>query len=74
MLGLSIFVGLAVAALLTGWFWTYSYTSITDTLNAPPSLSHPSDAGRPQPMPTTRSTRMAASNHDSGERNASATD
>ena len=41
VLGLSIFVGLAVAALLTGWFWTYSYTSITNTLNAPPSWSHP---------------------------------
>jgi ABC-type dipeptide/oligopeptide/nickel transport system permease subunit len=41
VLGLSIFVGLAVAALLTAWFWTYSYTSITDTLNAPPSWSHP---------------------------------
>jgi peptide/nickel transport system permease protein len=41
VLGLSLFVGLAVAALLTGWFWTYSYTSITDTLNAPPSWSHP---------------------------------
>jgi len=41
VIGLSIFVGLAVAALLTGWFWTYSYTSITDTLNAPPSSAHP---------------------------------
>ena len=41
VVGLSIFVGLAVAALLTGWFWTYSYTAITNTLNAPPSLSHP---------------------------------
>jgi len=41
VVGLAIFAGLAIAALLTGWFWTYSYTSITNTLNAPPSLSHP---------------------------------
>ena len=39
--GLAIFIGLAVAALLTGWFWTYSYTAITNDLNAPPSLTHP---------------------------------
>jgi peptide/nickel transport system permease protein len=41
VIGVSIFVGLAVAAVLTSWFWTYSYTAITDTLNAPPSFSHP---------------------------------
>ncbi len=41
LVGLSIFVALAVAAILTGLFWTYSYTAITNTLNAPPSLSHP---------------------------------
>jgi ABC-type dipeptide/oligopeptide/nickel transport system permease subunit len=39
--GLAIFASLALAALLAGWFWTYSYTDITNTLNAPPSLSHP---------------------------------
>jgi ABC-type dipeptide/oligopeptide/nickel transport system permease subunit len=41
LVGLCIFFGLTVAALLTGWFWTYSYSAITNTLNAPPSLSHP---------------------------------
>jgi len=41
LVGLCIFFGLIVASLLTAWFWTYSYTSITNTLNAPPSLSHP---------------------------------
>jgi peptide/nickel transport system permease protein len=41
VIGISIFVLMAVAALLTGWFWTYSYKAITNTLNAPPSLSHP---------------------------------
>ncbi len=39
--GMSVFVVLAVAAILTQLFWTYSYTAITNTLNAPPSLSHP---------------------------------
>ena len=39
--GLSIFAVLTVASLLVGWFWNYSYTAITNTLNAPPSLSHP---------------------------------
>jgi ABC-type dipeptide/oligopeptide/nickel transport system permease subunit len=41
IVGFILFFGLAIAALLTGWFWTYSYTAITNTLNAPPSLSHP---------------------------------
>src|ERR1035441_3424448 len=41
IIGFVIFFGLAIAALLTGWFWEYSYTTITDTLNAPPSLSRP---------------------------------
>jgi peptide/nickel transport system permease protein len=41
VIGLSLFAALTVAALLTGWFWTYNITSITNTLNAPPSWSHP---------------------------------
>jgi len=41
VIGLSVFVLMAVAAILTGLFWTYSYTAITNTLNAPPSTSHP---------------------------------
>jgi len=41
LVGMSIFVVLTVAAILTARFWTYSYTAITNTLNAPPSLSHP---------------------------------
>jgi len=41
VIGLCTFFGLAVAAILTEMFWTYSYTSITNTLNAPPSLAHP---------------------------------
>ena len=36
-----MFFGLAIAAILVGQFWTYSYTAITDTLNAPPSTAHP---------------------------------
>ncbi len=39
--GVSIFAVLTVAGLLVGAFWRYGYTSITDTLNAPPSWSHP---------------------------------
>jgi peptide/nickel transport system permease protein len=41
VIGLVLFFGMAIAAILTGLFWKYSYTAITDTLNAPPSLSHP---------------------------------
>lgn len=41
VIGLVLFFGMAIAAILTGLFWTYSYTTITNTLNAPPSLSHP---------------------------------
>jgi peptide/nickel transport system permease protein len=41
MVGLVVFVGLAVAAVLTQLFWTYGSTSITDTLNGPPSPAHP---------------------------------
>ena len=39
--GLGVFAAMAIAAILTGLFWTYSVTAITNTLNAPPSLSHP---------------------------------
>ncbi len=41
VIGLVLFFGMAIAAILTGLFWTYNYTTITNTLNAPPSLSHP---------------------------------
>ena len=41
VIGLILFFGLALASILTGLFWKYSYTTITNTLNAPPSLSHP---------------------------------
>jgi ABC-type dipeptide/oligopeptide/nickel transport system permease subunit len=41
LVGMGIFFGLAIAAVLTELFWTYSYTSITNTLNGPPSLAHP---------------------------------
>ncbi len=41
VIGLLLFFGMAIAAILTGLFWTYGYTTITNTLNAPPSLSHP---------------------------------
>jgi peptide/nickel transport system permease protein len=41
LVGTIVFVGLAVAAILVGLFWTYSYTAITNTLNAPPSAAHP---------------------------------
>jgi peptide/nickel transport system permease protein len=41
LIGMIIFFGLAIASILTEVFWTYSYTAITNTLNAPPSLAHP---------------------------------
>jgi peptide/nickel transport system permease protein len=41
LVGIGIFFGLAIASIITEMFWTYSYTAITNTLNAPPSLSHP---------------------------------
>jgi peptide/nickel transport system permease protein len=41
VVGLSVFAAMAIAAILTGLFWIYSVTAITNTLNAPPSLSHP---------------------------------
>jgi glutathione transport system permease protein len=39
--GLCIFFGLALASILVGAFWKYSYTAITNTVNAAPSWSHP---------------------------------
>ena len=41
VIGLVLFFGMAIAAILTGLFWKYSYTAITNTLNAPPSSTHP---------------------------------
>jgi ABC-type dipeptide/oligopeptide/nickel transport system permease subunit len=41
VIGLCVFFGLAIASILTGLLWKYNYTAITNTLNAPPSLSHP---------------------------------
>src|SRR5579871_3081856 len=35
--GLCTFGLLALAGILVGQFWTYKYTDITNTLNAPPS-------------------------------------
>jgi ABC-type dipeptide/oligopeptide/nickel transport system permease subunit len=41
ILGLFIFGGLAIASILVGHFWTYSYTAITNNLNDPPSWTNP---------------------------------
>jgi ABC-type dipeptide/oligopeptide/nickel transport system permease subunit len=41
IVGLCIFVGLGVAAVLVGHFWQYSFTDITNDLNVPPSWGHP---------------------------------
>jgi ABC-type dipeptide/oligopeptide/nickel transport system permease subunit len=41
MIGLGTFVLLAVAAVLVGHFWQFSYTDITNDLNVPPSWTHP---------------------------------
>jgi peptide/nickel transport system permease protein len=41
MLGLATFIALLVASILVGEFWRYSYLTITNTLNAPPSWNHP---------------------------------
>ena len=41
MIGLGTFVLLAVAAVLVGHFWQYSYTDITNDLNVAPSWTHP---------------------------------
>jgi peptide/nickel transport system permease protein len=41
MIGLSVFVLMMVVSLVVGAFWRFNYTSITNTLNAPPSSTHP---------------------------------
>ncbi len=41
MIGLCVFLLLAISSLLVGHFWQYSYTDITNDLNVPPSWAHP---------------------------------
>ena len=41
MIGLCVFALLAISSVLVGHFWQYSYTSITNNLNDPPSWSNP---------------------------------
>ncbi len=41
MLGLTVFLLLAFGSILVGHFWQYSYTTITDNLNDPPSWTNP---------------------------------
>lgn len=41
MIGISVFVVMLLASVAVGIFWRFSYTAITNTLNAPPSWSHP---------------------------------
>ena len=41
VVGVCVFVGLGIAAVLVGHFWKYSYTDITNDLNVPPSWGHP---------------------------------
>ncbi len=41
IVGVCVFVGLGIAAVLVGHFWKYSYTDITNDLNVPPSWGHP---------------------------------
>ena len=41
MVGGSVFIMMMVSSLLVDIFWTFNYASITNTLNAPPSWSHP---------------------------------
>jgi peptide/nickel transport system permease protein len=41
IIGLTTFVLLGVAAVLVGHFWQYSYTTITNNLNDPPSWTNP---------------------------------
>ncbi len=41
IIGLSIFVLLAVASVVVAHFWQYSYTTITNNLNDPPSWTNP---------------------------------
>jgi ABC-type dipeptide/oligopeptide/nickel transport system permease subunit len=41
MVGLSVFALLAIASVVVGHFWQFSYTTITNDLNDPPSWTHP---------------------------------
>jgi peptide/nickel transport system permease protein len=41
MIGLCVFVLLGLSSVLVGHFWQYSYTTITNNLNGPPSWSNP---------------------------------
>jgi peptide/nickel transport system permease protein len=41
MIGLCTFALLGISSVLVGHFWKYSYTSITDNLNDPPSAANP---------------------------------
>src|ERR1700683_1832572 len=41
IIGLVVFAGLGIASILVGHFWQYSYTTITNNLNDPPSMTNP---------------------------------
>jgi ABC-type dipeptide/oligopeptide/nickel transport system permease subunit len=41
MVGGSVFILMMISSLLVDNLWTFNYTSITNTLNAPPSWPHP---------------------------------
>jgi peptide/nickel transport system permease protein len=41
MAGLCTFLGLAIASVVVGHFWQFSYTDITNNLNDPPSWTNP---------------------------------
>ncbi len=41
MLGLSVFLLLAIGSVLVGHFWQFNYTDITNNLNDPPSWTNP---------------------------------
>lgn len=41
MIGVSVFFLMMLVSLVVGWFWKFNFTSITNTLNAPPSWHHP---------------------------------
>lgn len=41
MIGVSVFVLMMLSSLAVGFFWRYSFSAITNTLNAPPSWAHP---------------------------------
>jgi peptide/nickel transport system permease protein len=41
MIGLGVFLLLAISSVLVGHFWQYSYTDITNDLNVSPSWTHP---------------------------------